>query len=243
MLDIPDLPDPRATEAATYLATALHALAREEQAGRRPRRLLEPQLATWQRFRGRMGPRDLAELLLEDAAVTQPEPFAAPSVLGRMEPFRDVPEAVVQAWLDELPSLPESAVLEDLDAQAHRLGLVQRPAYSELPKLQPHHRVLELPGSGGRLAARMVHGQAGIFLKDVFTIACATWQERMLAGLVAVGLGVVGEARIVLDPELNQLRRPDTAFSHVVGLRPEKGGAFSRDVLAGWFHDAVLVLV
>ncbi len=245
MLEIPSLPDPAATAAATYLASALHALAREEQAGRRPRRLLEPNLATWQRFRGRLGPRDLAELLLEDAAVTQPQPFDATSLLGRADPFRGVPDDVIDGWLRDVASLPASASsVDDLDAHAARLGLLAaRPTYRELHKLQSHHRVLELPGSGGRLAAHVVQSQPEISLKDVFTIACATWQERMLAGLVAVGLGIVGDVRIEMDVDLAQARRAEGGFTHVFGLRPDKGGLFSADALAGWFHAATIVLV
>ena len=60
--------------ATTYLAAALQALVREEQAGRRQRRLLEAGQA-WQRFRGRLDSHDVIELVLEDAAVNQPEPF------------------------------------------------------------------------------------------------------------------------------------------------------------------------
>jgi hypothetical protein len=244
VLDVPALPDPAATAAATYLASALHALAREEHAGRRPRRLLEPNLATWQRFRGRLGPRDLAELLLEDAAVTQPEPFAVAAVLGHDRPLQAVPDALVDGWLRELPALAADASLaDDIEAQALRLGLTARPAFSALHTLQPHHRVLELPGTGGRLAAYVAETQPGIFLKDVFTIACATWQERMLAGLVAVGLGVVGDVRIAMDPDLALARRAEGGFTHVFGLRPEKGGLFAADQLQGWFHEATLVLV
>ncbi len=237
-------PSPAATDAALYLATALHALAREEQAGRRTRRLLDPGLATWQRFRGRLGPRDLAELLLEDAAVTQPQPFDAATVLGRDDPFRGLPDSEVERWMREAASFAPASLAEELDAHAARLGLLKaRPAYSELHQLQTHHRALELPGSGGRLAAHIVETQPEIFLKDVFTIACATWQERMLAGLVAVGLGVVGDVRIAMDADLALARRAEGGFTHVFGLRPEKGGRFAADQLEGWFHEATIVLV
>jgi hypothetical protein len=245
VIDVPALDDPPAAAAATYLAVTLHALAREEQVGRRPRRLLEPGLATWQRFRGRMGARDLAELLLEDAAVTQPQAFHAAEILGREDPFQAVPEAVIDAWLAELPRVPlDGAPRDDIEEQALRLGVVSRPAFSELPRLQPHHRVLELPGTGGRLAAYVAETQPGIFLKDVFTIACASWQERTLAGLVAVGLGVVGDVRILVDPTLSETRKaPPGGFSHVVGLRPDKGGPFSPHEIEGWFPSATVALV
>ena len=88
-----------------------------------------------------------------------------------------------------------------------------RPAFSDLPKLQPHHRVLEVPGSGGRLAAHAVLAQPGLSMKDMFTMACASWQERMLAGLVAVSLDVRGYTRISVDPTLEQARRADGGFT------------------------------
>jgi len=72
VIDVVGLEDPSAAAAATYLAATLYALAREEHAGRRPRRLLEPALATWQRFRGRPGAKALAELLLEMADAGDP---------------------------------------------------------------------------------------------------------------------------------------------------------------------------
>ncbi len=42
---------------AAYAAAILHALARDENAGRRPRRLTEDDLATWSRFRHLLGPQ------------------------------------------------------------------------------------------------------------------------------------------------------------------------------------------
>ena len=243
MLEIPSLDAP-AAGAAPYLAAALHALAREEHAGRRPRRLIEPGHATWQRFRGRLGPRDFAELLLEDAAVNQPEPFDVEHVLGDRAGLRAIPEALIGDWLTELTSLPPPTPDRDyLEEQAKRLGLKARPAFSDLHKLAPHHRVLELPGSGGRMAAHAVLSQPGLAMKDMFTIACASWQERMLAGLVAVSLDVRGYTRIAVDPALELARRAEGGFTHIFGLKPEKGGAFDARSLEGFFTSATIVLV
>ena len=80
-------------------------------------------------------------------------------------------------------------------------------------------------------------------MKDMFTVACASWQERMLAGLVAVSLDVRGETRIGVDPTLDQARRAEGGFTHVFGLRPEKGGAFDARTLEGFFPAATIVLV
>ena len=240
MLEVP----PNSPAGARYLATALHALAREEHIGRRRRRLLEPNQATWQRFRGRLGPRDLVELVLEDAAVDQPEPFDVERVFGDRSPVASVPEALIGDWLTELPKMSlEAADRDYLEEQAQRLGLKARPAFSDLHKLAPHHRVLELPGSGGRLVAHAVLTQAGLSMKDMFTVACASWEERMLAGLVAVTLDVRGQPRISVDPKLEQARHAEGGFTHVLGLKPEKGGAFDALTIEGFFPSATIVLV
>jgi hypothetical protein len=212
---------------------------------RRPRRLVEARHATWQRFRGRLQLRDLVELVIEDAAVNQPEPFDAARVLGdAATSIRSVPEAVIEQWIAELTSRPVDASERDyVEAQAKRLGLNARPAFSELPKLAPHHRVLEIPGSGGRLAGHAVLSDPTLSMKDMFTIACASWQERMLAGLVAVSLDVRGEVRISVDPTLARARLADGGFSHVLGLKPEKGGAFDAHTLEGIFPSAAITLV
>jgi len=234
--------DPSA-DAAVYVSAALHALIREEQAGRRSRRLLEPGHATWQRFRGRLELSDFVELLLEDAAVNQPEPFDVARFLGSAKALRSVPDAQVGAWLSEFAALsPEISDRDYIEQQANRLGLKARPAFSDLHKLAPHHRVLEVPGSGGRLAAHAVLTQPGLSMKDM-SVACASWQERMLAGLVAVTLDVRGDTRIGVDPTLEHARRSEGGFTHVFGLKPEKGGAFDARTLEGFFPSATIVLV
>ena len=133
------------------------ALVREEQAGRRPRRLLEPSLATWHRFRGRLELQDLVGTSPRGRRRQPAEPFdvarfseAPPRRCARCR------TAQVSDWLAEFAAL--SADIPDRDyieQQAKRLGLKARPAFSDLHKLAPHHRVLG-PGSGGRLAAHAV---------------------------------------------------------------------------------------
>lgn len=93
-LPLPELPAPVAPT-ALFAATTLHALAREEAAGRRPKRLLEEKRAAWERFRGRLGPAALVELLLEDAAVTQPAAFDASAILGPAARLAELPEPLV----------------------------------------------------------------------------------------------------------------------------------------------------
>jgi len=73
-LDLSSLADDLRPTGA-WTAALLRALARDELAQRRPARVTEPWLATWNRFRGRLTAADFLELLLEDAAVLHPIPF------------------------------------------------------------------------------------------------------------------------------------------------------------------------
>src|SRR3712207_8072455 len=58
----------------------------------------------------------------------------------------------------------------------------------------------------------------------LFRSACASWQERLLAGLVALELGVGGVLPILEDPTLEQVRQRLPTPDFVLGLSPEKGG-------------------
>ena len=246
MLQLPALA-PDVAVAATYIAATIHALAREEHHGRRARRLLEPNLATWNRFRGRMGARDLFELVLEDAAVTQAEPFHAAAILEAPEALDAVPEALIADWLAAAPKLALGASFTDyIEEQATLLGFTSPPDIRQLPRLQPEDRVLELPGSGGRIAARLLQRQPELSLKDIFTIVCGTWQERLLAGLIAVESRAIGDVWIPFDPKLAHARDTGITFSVVVGLKPEKGGMIEasrvRELLQDRvLHDAILL--
>lgn len=247
MLPVPDdLASDAARGAALAVSAAVYALARDEKAGRRPLRLLEPDLATWARFRGQLAVRDLVALLIEDAAVLHAVPFDLAALLDLSDdPLEPLSNDHLAAWLSSLPSQPLDATpreyLEDL---ARHLGLTARPAFSELRKAQPNHHILELPGTGGRLAAHLVQQNPQLSLRDVFTIACGTWQEELFAGLIAVEFGVVGATRILRTTDLAAMRYEDSpAYTHVIGLRPDKGGRFDENEVHARFASAEVVLV
>src|SRR5262245_65974719 len=80
-----------------WAAALLHALARDEAAGRRPQRLTEPKLDTWSRFRGRLTNADFAILMFEDAAVLHPIPFESSTLGGPIQPDR-LPGLVADSW-------------------------------------------------------------------------------------------------------------------------------------------------
>lgn len=232
--------------AARFASTALHALAREEAAGRRSRRLLQAGQATWRQFRGRMDAVDFLELLLEDAAVTQPFGFDAPLILAGAASVGRLPASRVQGWIDDLAGLDLSMPAGDyILHQARQLDLETRLARSDLQRgIQAHHKVLELPGTGGQLSAYLAGSLDGIYLQDVFTIGWQGWADRMLAGLVAVEHGLTGEAPVLASAGLESVMGSDTRWDYVVGANPDRGlHAYDLPALETVFPGATIVLV
>lgn len=233
-------------EATTYATALLEAIARDEAAGRRGVRLTEAGQATWQRFRGRLGSADLLRLLAEDGAVVHPIPFAPDRVGVSLDRLDD---DGVDRFLAELPSRDLLRPgPEYVEAQAQRLGVPTRLARSELHQVKPHQKVLELPGTGGQLSHHLISTQPGLTLQVNCKIACGTWAELALAGIVALDLGAPNSDTITpataedLKHDQHPLRQQH--FDFVVGLRPDKGGKLAAaDQLELWFHGAKLVLV
>jgi len=236
-----------------WAASLLVALARDETAGRRTPRLTEPGLATWQRWKGRLSSADLVALLFEDAAVLHGIPFDPARVGEALDPAR-LSSSVADVWLAALSvSSPASPSLtspgpEYILEQARLLGLPTKLARSELHVVKSHQKVLELPGTGGQLVHHLVSTQADLTLQDNVVIACSTWQERTLAGIVALDRGAP-HADFVHAIEVEDLKKADhplrrRTFDCVVGLHPDKGGLFrAEDQLAIWFPGATLRLV
>jgi hypothetical protein len=231
-----------------WAAALLHALARDEAAGRRPERLTEPRLGTWNRFRGRLTATDFLTLLFEDAAVLHPIPFDATVVGGPLQIDR-LPDDVAQAWLNALSTLDlKSAGPGYVEKQARLLGLPTRMARSDLHVVKPHQKVLELPGTGGQLAHHLVSTQRDLSLHDNFVVACGSWQELTLAGVVALERGAP-RSDFAMKVNVDELRNPShplrqRTFDFVIGLHPDKGGLFRvENQLAIWFANAKVILV
>lgn len=231
-----------------WAASLIYAIARDEASGRRTPRLTEPKLDTWSRFRGRLTSTDLLALLFEDAAVLHRVPFDASAVGGPID-LEGLPESLTDAWLASIGSLslagPGSDYVVD---QARFLGLPTRMARSELQVVRSHQRVLELPGTGGQLAHHIVATQRDLTIQDNFLVACSTWQELTLAGIVGLDLAAphsdfVSQLGIEdLKDAAHPLRQ--RTFDFVVGLHPDKGGLFRvEDQLAIWFPTAKAILV
>lgn len=231
-----------------WAASLLHALARDEAAGRRRPRLTEPKLDTWARFRGRLTSVDLVSLLFEDAAVLHRVPFDPRAVGGNLHPER-LPEQLTDEWLESFATLAlDSPSAEYVLEQARLLGLPTRMARSDLHVVKPHQRVLELPGTGGQLAHHLVSGQRDLTLQDNFVVACGSWQELTLAGVIGLELAAP-HSDFATHAEAADLKNADHAlrqrsFDFVVGLHPDKGGLFRvQDQLAIWFPTAKVLLV
>lgn len=245
--DLGELPEEQRPTAA-WAAALLQALARDEAAGRRPERLTEPRMATWNRFKGRLASDDFVELLFEDAAVLHPIPFNA-SVLGNPIRFDRLTESVAERWLELVPALDlKGTGGMYVEEQARMLGLPTRMARTDLHVVKPHQKVLELPGSGGQLAHYLASTHPDLKLHDNFVVACSSWQELTLAGVVAVELGAPHSDFIMrIGPD--DLLQADHAlrkrsFDFVIGLHPDKGGQFRvADQLAIWFPNAKVLLV
>ncbi len=230
---------------AAYAAAILHALARDEHAGRRPPRLTEDGLATWQRFRHLLGPRHFLELLAEDAAVGHSVPFEAHALLDGPG-LESLDDQLVGKWIEALPELDLDAdSVAYIQAQARLLGIGDRMARADLHKVQAHHKVLELPGSGGQLSHYLAY-RDGIYIQDAVSIACKDNSELILAGLVAVELGAPdARAFAGVDPELREARQDTrrTSFHYVVGRPPDKGGLYKKERLLEIFPTATVILV
>lgn len=226
------------------IAAATQALARSEERNERRPTLRGDGLPAWQRFKGRLDAIDYIRLQLENAAATQPFAFDLSALVGDGELFSSLPLELASEWV-ELSGLMESEVEaeEFVTDVARLLKLPTRFGRADLHKVLPHHRVLELPGTGGQLALHLVRRYEDVFLQDSFTIACATWQERLLAGIVAVECGLSGTAPIVLDPTLAVSRDLHDRYDHVVGLTPDSGGLLAANQLALWFPSADIQLI
>lgn len=232
-----------------YARALLHALARDEAAGRRAPRLTEPGLATWQRFHGRLGSADLLRLLAEDAAVGYPQPFDLRNQAAELDLAR-VEDDLVDGWLRGLPGLDlAQAGPAYIEAQARLLGITTRLARAELHQVKRHQKVLELPGTGGQLSYHIVTTQEEPTLQVNCTIACGDGRELALAGIVALEAGAPPRSEIIVaasPADLASDRHPlrQRQYDLVVGLRPDKGGKLAlAEQLALWFHGAKVVLV
>ncbi len=203
---------------AALLATTLRSIARLEAAGVREPRLTEPDHARWHRFRRKLGWRAFIEIMHEDLAGAFPVPFD----LARWpeDPRRSLTEEEAGAIVASAASAAEIHLdtTSFLREAARALGLPASGALSELTKVQPHHQIVELPGSGGRIAAALAAANTGLSLHDQITFVVGSTAEHVAIGLATVELRA-NEPRILSVAELRAAKAAGKTFDRVFGLR------------------------
>lgn len=167
------------------LPWTLRAIARLERAGGvRAPRLTEPSFETWHRIRRRLGWRDFVVLLHLDLAEAFPVPFDLSA--WTTDPTENLTDAEAEQAVLAAAKPDDSDPHTFLRAAARALNLPSTGALSDIPRSQPHQRILELPGSCGRIAAWQVLTQGGLAFHDQFTFVADSDTERALIGLAAV---------------------------------------------------------
>ncbi|ACY13766.1 hypothetical protein [Haliangium ochraceum] len=216
------------------LQATLGAIARLEAAEVLKPRLTEPDFAKWKRFRRKLGWRDFIRLLHEDQALAFPEPFDL--ARWRFDPFDTLDEPTAKILVENSATPAPGDALSVLRDQARALGVAAGGAIADVPKIQSRHKALELPGSGGRIAAYQCV-QHGLAYDRNFTFVTDNPAERVLIGLGAVELRS-NPPTILSLAEFEAMRAAKKLrFDRVVGIK----GAPGAEALAAHFDDARLV--
>lgn len=211
-----------------FCVTTVLALVRAEITSRLSPRFTGTGPQLWAAFRNELTLTDLLDLAVRDAAVLMPQPFDIRWICpdGSGDELRAISSDHVAEWVDRANSLGEQSPEAYLRTQAEVLDI--EPALGagleRLPEPEAHHQILELPGSGGWLAYHMASQPgAAVYYWENFTIACGTWQEQVLAGLIAFELGAPPRRQLPIlhDPTLSSVLGEDVAFDWIVGLREE----------------------
>ena len=199
------------------LPWTLRSIARLERAGGiRAPRLTEPSFEKWHRIRRHLGWRDLVAVLHQDLDEAFPVPFRLRD--WSSDPLADLSHEEAELAIRTAVAPDDSDAHSFLRAAAKGLGLPSAGALSDIPRTQPHQKVLELPGSCGRIAAWQVLSQPGLAFHDQFVFVADSEVQRILIGLAAV------EARantptILSSAELRAHLGRGHGFDRMVGVR------------------------
>lgn len=201
---------------ASALHWTLRSIARiERRGGLRSPRLTEPGHAKWHRMRRRLDWMDFIELLHEDLAAAFPHPFD----LARFEssPLAGLTPKLAEDLVVEAAQLDEADSVSFLRTTARALGL-PLGSFADLPRVQPHHKVLELPGSGGRIGFHQAQAHTDLALHEQFTFVADTDAERLVIGLASVELRS-NPPRIIRADDLRKLHASGQRFDRVFGIK------------------------
>jgi hypothetical protein len=201
----------------------LREIARLERGGLRPPRLTERDQERWHRVRRKLGWVAFIELLHEDLAAAFPTAFALDRWLSN--PTAMLEETTALAMIDEASGPDDTDRLTFLRQVCRGLGLRDGGNIAALPKVQAAQRALELPGSGGRIAAHQVTAH-GLTFHENFTFVADTDAERVAIGIAAAELRT--NAPRVLTSE--ELRTERTRFDHVFGIEYPSANRLAADL-------------
>ena len=211
-----------------FASVAANALVRAEIAGRLPPRFTRSGPRLWDAFRNELTEADLLDLAVRDLAVAMPQFFALnqlwPEASG--DELRTISPTEADQYITEAIAQADQPTEAYLRAQAEALSirLPSTESLNILPHPEAHYQILELTGTGGWLAYTMAsHPNAAVYYWENFTIACATWQELLLSGLIAFELGAPTrrELPVIRDPTLARVLEGDVAFDLIIGIREE----------------------
>ena len=197
------------------LAWTLRAIARIERAGGvRPPRITEPGFAHWNRIRRHLDWRDFASLLHEDLA----EPFPIPFDVRRWDvhPFADLSNEGAEKLILDAAAPDGQDAHTFLRNAARGLDLPATGALSEVPRTQPHQKVLEL--GYGRVATWQVLSQPGLAFHDQFVFVADTDEERAMVGLSAVEARA-NPPQVLTSAEARAWVKKGQRFDRVIGLK------------------------
>lgn len=193
------------------LVWTLREIARLERGGLRPPRLTDRDQERWRRVRRKLGWVAFIELLHEDLEDAFPTAFALDRWAS--DPTAGLDETTALALVDEASGPDDTDRLTFLRQACRGLGLRDGGDIAALPKVQATQHALELPGSGGRIAAYQV-ATHGLAFHEHFTFVADTDPERVAIGLAAAELRA-NQPRIITSDELRTQR---ARFDHVLGI-------------------------
>ena len=218
-------------EIGQFLQTCLRAMVRAETQGRLPRRFTQAGQAVWKIFRNELTAADLVALAIQDTGVAMPIPFDPGQWRPDWPDWALWPQSPREAeqWINEALSQVEQPQKTYLQAQASLLEVELPPddIIANLPTPAPHQQWLELPGTGGWIAYSLATRPASnLYFWENFQILGATFQEMLLAGLIAWEMGAPPRTALPIqldEADLTNTLKAGQTYSAVVGRRDRHG--------------------